>query len=59
MQFDPRANTKHAKPVWNVLTDVSVIDLTKNPDTVDAHHNGYISTNLTRALIEILYARSP
>jgi pimeloyl-ACP methyl ester carboxylesterase len=59
MDFSALKNIQHAGPVWNVLTDKSVIDLIHDPDTLSSRHNGYISTNLTRALIEILYANSP
>ena len=59
MDFLARANVAHAGPVWNVLTDTTVIDLENDPGTINGEHNGYVSTNLTRALIEILYAKTP
>jgi hypothetical protein len=59
MDFEPKDNFGHAGPVWNILTDRSTIDLTNDPGTLNALHNGYISVNLTRAFIELLYANSP
>jgi hypothetical protein len=49
--------------VWNIVTDKNTINLADQKDrkpqegTVDAKHNGYVSTNLTRLLVEIVYRK--
>jgi len=42
--------------VWNIFTDRNTINYGgSHSDTIDALHNGYVSTNLSRLLIEWLY----
>ena len=60
MHFTQLDNIHRDGPVWSIRTDKSVIDIPSGDHAaVDALHNGYISTNFTRALIEMLYAHNP
>jgi hypothetical protein len=40
MNFEPKGDIRHAGPVWNIATDRSTIDLTNEPDMLNARHNG-------------------
>jgi hypothetical protein len=55
MRFRPNASVTKARHIWNLRTDRNTINFLEDGDNLDATHNGYISTNLARLMVEIQF----
>ena len=50
-----RLRRRNVSPLWNIHTDSTAIDIPGSPSAGSPKHNGYVSTNMTRLLVELMY----
>ena len=55
MAFKVEDNIFKAGQIWNIRTDRNTINFLLGGDNLDATHNGYVSTNLARLMVELQY----
>ena len=56
MFFERGLGYQRAGHVWNIHTDNSVIGFVDDGQSLNATHNGYVSTNWARLTTELLFA---
>lgn len=52
-----RLRRKNVLPLWNIHTDSTAIDIPGSRSATSPRHNGYVSTNMTRLLVHLMYSQ--